>query len=168
MPQIDIGMELQRQSLERIRAGQGVQRDQLDFLKQKYGDVLGMYKTALNTYGQGPGARVPAEFGRNVALFQPGGQFGAGTEAAIAKGQQQEIAAGNVASAASGLGSSTTAMARTNAATRSARNARLLANEERMRLLSGAYGQAGQAGLSARQIDAQRQNALLSILGSLS
>lgn len=142
--------------------------NQLEFAKKKYENLLSMYKTAVGAYGSTPAANVPPEFAQNIALFQPGGQYGAGSEAAIAQGQQQEISAGNIASAAAGMGSSTTAMARTNAAIRSARNARLLADEERLKLLGGALTGAGQAGLETQRLDAYKQEALLRSLASLS
>ena len=145
-----------------------LQRQELDFLKQKYADVLGMYRQAMSSYGQGGGAYVPPEYGQMVSLYQPGGQYGQGTEQAISRGAQQEIAAGNVAQAATGMSSGTTALARTSAAIRNATLQRRLANERRLELLGGAYAQAGQAGLTAQEIDAMRQRSLLGTLAALS
>lgn len=151
-----------------IQSRERVATNELDFLKQKYSDVLSMYKNALARYGQGGGATVPSEFRETVNLFQPGGQYGAGTERAIQTGAQQTIAAGNIASAASGLGSSTTALARTRAATRDATTQRMLANERRLELLGGALGEAGRAGLETQRLDAARRDTLLRTLASLS
>lgn len=157
------------QRIQELNVAQQPEMARLDFNKTRFNEILNLYKNAFSNYGQnqGGGSSIPSYFKQAVDLYGPGGQYGAGSEAAIAQGQQQEIAAGNIASAASGLGSSTTAMARTNAAIRSARNARLLADEERLKLLGGAYAQAGQAGLETQRLDAYKQEALLRSLASL-
>jgi len=150
-----------------IRSQEEIEANRLNFLKRKYEDILSMYKNAFGAGGTAPGTTVPPEFQEAVSLYRPGGQYGLGTERAIAKGEQSEIASGNIASAMTGMGSSTTAMARTSAAQRSARDARMLAEEGRLRLLGGTLGQAGQASLEAQRIDAARQEALMRSLASL-
>jgi hypothetical protein len=160
---------LNRSQVDQLGIGsrERIATNELDFMKQRYSDVLSMYKNALSRYGQGRGSTVPSQFGEAVNLFQPGGQYGSGTERAIQTGSQQAIAAGNIASAATGMGSSTAALARTRSSIRDATTQRMLANERRLELLGGALGQAGQATLETQRIDAARQDALIRTLASL-
>ena len=158
----------QRQSNEiaQIKQSQAVQREELEFRKQKYEDVLAMYNKAFGEFGEGNEIAVPSQFNEMVNLYQPGGQFGAGGKAEVAQAGQQALAAGQVSLTGTGMSSGTNVAglaARVSADTGLA-NKKI--EDERVALLGGALGQAGSAQLTAEQLKAQREAALLSSLSS--
>lgn len=126
-------------------------------------EILEMYQGA---FSQGGGFNVPGEFGQNVALFQPGGQFGEGARMEIERGGQQAIAAGQLGLAKTGMSSGTNV---------AGLQARVLADTalskakvegERVSMLGGALTQAGAAGLTTQQLRAQREAEMMRTLST--
>jgi hypothetical protein len=155
-----------KSNIEQIRVGQEVERERLDFQKERFDEILSLYKTAFGEVGGDGGFNVPSEFAENVALFQPGGQFGAGSRAISERATQEAIAAGQVGMARTGMSSGTNvaglqARAFSDQAIRDA-----MTEQQRTQLLGGALTQAGTAELSAQELRARRETALLASLSS--
>lgn len=155
-------------AIKQIRATQEVDRKRLEFQQSRFNDVLAMYKTAFGAAGTGGSSTIPSQFNEMVNLYQPGGQFGAGGKAEVAKAGQEALAAGQIGLASTGMSSGTNVAglgARIYADTGLA-NKKI--EDERVALLGGALGQAGSAQLTADQLRAQREAALLNSLSSFS
>ena len=154
------------QSREKVSMSElDLEKQKFEFAQQRYNQILEMYKGAFG--GKGGGFNVPSEFGENIALFQPGGQFGEGAKAEIHRGGQQAIAAGQIGLASTGMSSGTNVAglhARVSADTALARKK---IEDERVMHLGSAYTTAGQADLTAQQLRAQREAELMRTLGSL-
>jgi len=154
-------------AIKEIRAAQETEKQRLEFQQTRFNEILEMYKKAFGEYGtDGGSAAIPSQFNEMVNLYQPGGQFGAGGKAEIARAGQQALAAGQVSLTGTGMSSGTNVAglaARVSADTGLA-NKKI--EDERVALLGGALGQAGSAQLTAEQLKAQREAALLSSLSS--
>lgn len=150
--------------IEAIKQSQVVEREALDFRKQKFNEILAMYKGAFGDVGGDGGFNVPPEFAENIALFQPGGQFGEGGKAEIHRGGQKAIAAGQIGLAKTGMSSGT------NVAGLSARVSADTAlglkkiEDERVFQLGGALTTSGGAKLTTQQLAAQREANLMRTL----
>ncbi|MBE3088320.1 MAG: hypothetical protein IMZ71_04325 [Chloroflexi bacterium] len=139
----------------------------MEFQKQKYNEILAMYKGAFGESGNG-GINVPSQFNEAVNLYQPGGQFGAGGKAEVAEAGQKALAAGQIGLASTGMSSGTNVAglgARIYADTGIA-NKKI--EDERVALLGGALGQAGNAELEAERLRASREATLMNTLSSFS
>jgi hypothetical protein len=153
-----------RTDIERIRASQEIEREQLEFQKDRFDEVLSLYKSAFK---RGPGrTSVPDEFAQNVALFQQGGQFEQGARMEIERGGQQAIAAGQVGLASTGMSSGTNVAGLQARVLADTALSRAKIEEKRVEQLGGALSQAGAARLSAEQIRAQREANLMRTLSS--
>ena len=154
--------------IAKIRASQEIEKERLEFQKQKYNEVLAMYKKAFGGAGGAGGISIPSEFREMVGLYQPGGQFGAGGMAEVERGGQQAIAAGQMGLASTGMSSGTNVAGLRARVIADTALARKKIEDERVALLGGALGQAGQAGLTAQQLRAQREAELMRTLSSFS
>jgi len=144
-----------------IQSQERVRMEELNFQRQKYDEMLAMWKGMFGGGAGGGGFNVPKEFAENVNLFQPGGQFGEGGKAEIVRGGNQALAAGQIGLAKTGMSSGT------NVAGLGARVAADTAlglkkiEDERVGLLGGALTQAGGAAQTAQQLKAQREAELM-------
>lgn len=161
--------QVQRDELARIRESQKIQRERLDFDRERFSEairqrseILGMFEGAFEEGG----ISVPGEFARNVALFQPGGQFGEGARMEIERGGQRAISAGQLGFAQTGMSSGTNV---------AGLRARVLADTalskakvegQRVEMLGGALTQAGAAGLTTQQLRTQREAEMLRTLST--
>jgi len=147
-----------------IKSQERTRMSELEFMREKYNNMMAMWKGMFGGGGEGGDFNVPKEFAQNVALFQPGGQFGEGGRAEVVRGGNQALAAGQIGLSKTGMSSGT------NVAGLGARIASDTAmglkkiEDERIFNLGGALGQAGQAGLTAQQLRAQREAELMRTL----
>lgn len=152
------------QSRERLGLGElDLEERRFEEENRRRNEILAKFEGAFGTDG---GFEIPSEFASNVALFQPGGQFGAGAKMEIERGGQQAIAAGQTGFARTGMSSGTNV---------AGLQARVLADTalskakvegERVSMLGGALTQAGAAGLTTQQLRAQREAEMLRTLSS--
>jgi len=154
--------------INEIRAAQESEKQRLAFQQQRFREVLAMYQKAFGGTGGTGGISVPSEFREMVGLYQPGGQFGAGGMAEVERGGQQAIAAGQMGLASTGMSSGTNVAGLRARVIADTALARKKIEDERVALLGGALGQAGQAGLTAQQLRAQREAELMRTLSSFS
>lgn len=154
--------------IEAIKQSQAVQRETLEFQKSKFDEILSLYRGAFGDAGTGAGGgfNVPSEFAENIALFQPGGQFGEGGRAEIHRGGQQAIAAGQIGLARTGMSSGTNVAGLQARVAADTAMARKKIEDERVSLLGGALTTSGQADLTAQQLRAQREANLMRTLSS--
>ena len=111
----DPGLELHSRNLERTRAENRPAQDRLKFDRERFdvtqqnrNQILAMFRDAFGgAGGEGGVSAIPGEFNRNIELFAPGGQFGAGAKTEIERGGQQAIAAGQIGLAQTGVSSGT-------------------------------------------------------------
>lgn len=158
---------LTENQLKVIRQQQVVEEKALAFKQKQWNEVLSMFKDAFGSITGNTGVTVPSEFSQVADLYQPGGQFGAGAKAEVAKSANQSLAAGQIGLAQTGMSSGT------NVAGLAARigsdvglaNAKV--EDERVNLLSNALSQMGQANLTAQQLKTQRDQLIMNTLGSL-
>lgn len=153
-------------TIEAIKQQQVMDRERLDFQRQRWGEVLSMYRDAFGDAGTDGGFSVPSEFSQAVNLYQPGGQFGAGGRAEVHQAGQQALAAGQIGLASTGMSSGTNVAGLKARVLADVGLAKKKISDERVGLLGGALTQAGAAGLSARQIAAQREANLMRTLSS--
>ena len=144
-----------------IQSQERVRMEELNFQRQKYDEMLAMWKGMFGGGAGGGGFNVPKEFAENIALFQPGGQFGTGSKMAIDVGTNQGIAAGQVGLAKTGMSSGTNVAGLRASLMQTGEIEKALVDERRIAGLSGALTQSGGAGLTARQIAAQREAELM-------
>jgi len=154
-----------------IQAQERQSTAELDFMKQKFGwstgmaeEILGMYKKAFG--GSGAVSAVPNEYAQNIALFQPGGQFGTGSKMAVDVGTNKGIAAGQMGLAQTGMSSGTNVAGLRANLMQAGEIEKALVDERRIAGLSGALTQSGVAGLTARQIAAQREAEMMRTLST--
>ena len=145
-----------------IQSQEKVATSELDFMKEKYNNMLAMWEGMFGgDGGAGEAFNVPKEFAKNINLFQPGGQFGEGGKAEIVRGGNQALAAGQIGLSKTGMSSGT------NVAGLGARVAADTAlglkqiEDQRVGLLSGALTQAGGAAQTSQQLKAQREAELM-------
>jgi hypothetical protein len=158
---------LTENQLKVIKQQQVVEQQQLAFKQKQWNEVLSMFKDAFGSITGNTGVTVPSEFAQVANLFQPGGQYGAGAKAEVAKSANQALATGQIGLAQTGMSSGT------NAAGLAARigsdvglaNAKI--EDERVNLLSNALNQMGQANLTAQQLKTQRDALIMNTLGSI-
>jgi hypothetical protein len=131
---------------------------------ERENEILAMIQNAFKK--KGGGFNVPDEFAQNVALFQPGGQFGQGARMEIERGGQQAIAAGQVGLASTGMSSGTNVAGLQARVLADTALSRAKVEGERVERLGGALTQAGAARLSAEQLRAQREANLMRTLSS--
>lgn len=173
MPRVFLGFENERAhetalQLLKIRP----EKERLAFDRQRFQtaqasrkQILEMFQNAFGDVGGEGGVAIPQEFGRNIALFQPGGQFGAGGRAEVERGGQEAIAAGQIGLAQTGVSSGTNVAglrARVSADTALARKK---IEDERIARLSQAFTGAGSAKLQQQQTAADLHRAFLTSLG---
>lgn len=150
---------LTNEEIKKIQASQALQKDYLEWFKGIYGDIL-------SKYNAGPNSTVPNQFNEAVNLFQPGGQYGAGAKAEIDRSANQALAAGQIGLTKTGMSSGTNVAGLNARVASDTALARQKVEDQRIQLLAGSLQTAGQAGLTAQQIDAQRQAQLMQLLGS--
>ena len=145
--------------------GQNIQSSQLDFMKQKWSEILAMYQGALGQ--QGAGFNVPKQFGEASAFADP--RTGAGMSAVQGLSReagQRALAAGQIGSAKTGMSSGTN-IAGLGARVESDRN---LANQNAYLGFSSQFQTAklaeGQAGLTTQQLRAQQEAERMRVLAS--
>ncbi|MHC4743360.1 MAG: hypothetical protein ACYS8Z_15700 [Planctomycetota bacterium] len=146
--------------IEAIKQSQSVERDRLAFQKQKFSEILELWKGAFGEGGTG-GTSVPSEFAENIGLFQPGGQFGEGSKAEVELGGQKAIAAGQIGLARTGMSSGTNVAGLHARVAADTALARKKIEGQRVSLLGDAFTQAGAAKLTTQQIQAQREANLM-------
>jgi len=151
--------------LRKIRASQAVQMKALEFAKQKWGQVFPLVGGQIGAGGEG--GRLPTEYSELINLFQPGGQYGAGGRAEARRGAREALASGQVGLTATGMSSGTNVAGLRARAAADEAIARKKIEDERIRLLGGAYGTAGGARLQVRGQDIARQAQLLQTLSGL-
>lgn len=163
--------QVQQQELTKIREAQRVQRERLDFDRERFeesirqrNEILAMFQGAFDE--KGGGFNVPSEFGENVALFQPGGQFGAGAKMEIERGGQQAISAGQLGFAQTGMSSGTNVAGLRSRVLADTALSKAKVEGERVSRLGGALTQAGTAGLTTQQLRAQREAEMLRTLST--
>lgn len=163
--------QVQQQELTKIREAQKVQRERLDFDRERFAEairqrneILAMFQGAFGEEGGDIG--VPSEFATNVELFQPGGQFGVGAKMEIERGGQQAISAGQLGFAQTGMSSGTNVAGLRSRVLADTALSKAKVEGERVSMLGGALTQAGAAGLTAQQIRAQREAEMLRTLSS--
>ena len=149
-----------------IEAQQSVEREVLDFQKEKFNQILEMYQGAFGDMNNNAYS-VPGEFNQNIDLFAQGGQFGAGANAEIDRSANQALAAGQIGLASTGMSSGTNAAGLSARVANDAGIAKGNVEDQRVAALSGALTAKGQAGLTAEQLRAQQNFAMLSALSSL-
>ena len=150
--------------IQAIKQSQVIQREQLDFEKEQFNEILAMFKGAFDK--PGAGFNVPSEFAENVALFQPGGQFGEGGRAEVAQAGQQAIAAGQLGFAKTGMSSGTNVAGLQARVLSDVGLANKKIEDERVALLGGALTTAGGAKLTTQQLRAQREAERMRVLAS--
>lgn len=126
-------------------------------------EVLAKFEGA---FGQDGGFNVPSEFASNVALFQPGGQFGAGAKMEIERGGQQAIAAGQTGFARTGMSSGTNVAGLQARVLADTAMSKAKVEGQRVQELSGSLRFAGEADLATQQLRAQREAEMLRTLSS--
>lgn len=152
--------------IEAIKVSQEVERERLAFQKQRFDRIIAMFQDAFGDAGGEGGFGVPSAFAENVALFQPGGQFGEGTKMEIERGGQQAIAAGQVGLAQTGMSSGTNVAGLRARVLADTALSKAKVEEQRIGGLSGALTESGRAELTAEQIRAQREAEQLRVLSS--
>lgn len=152
--------------IEAIKQSQAVERERLEFQKNRFNEILGMFRGAFDGVGTDGGFGVPSEFGEAVSLFQPGGQFMEGAKTEIRRGGQQAIAAGQLGFAKTGMSSGTNVAGLTARVSADTALALKKAEDERIASLGGALTTKGTAGLTAQQLRAQREANLMRTLSS--
>jgi hypothetical protein len=125
--------------------------------------ILQMFQNAFGTGAPGVNP-IASDFNQNVALFQPGGQFGAGAEAQIARGGQEAISAGQIGLAQTGMSSGTAVAGLRARVLADTALARKQISDDRVTRLSGALTARGAAKLSAEQIAAERERSRLQLM----
>lgn len=152
--------------IEAIKQQQIMERERLDFQKEKFSEILSLYEGAFNDSKGDSGFTVPDAFAQNVALFQPGGQFGEGARMEIERGGQQAIAAGQIGFARTGMSSGTKVAALQARVLADTALSKAKVEDARVTQLGGALTQAGAAGLTTQQLRAQRESEMLRSLSS--
>jgi hypothetical protein len=150
-----------------IEAQQTVEKQALAFQKEKFNQVLSMYQGAFGNLNNNNSYSVPGEFNQNIDLFAPGGQYGVGAKAEIDRSANQALAAGQIGLASTGMSSGTNAAGLSARVANDAGIAKANIEDQRLAALSGALTAKGQAGLTAEQLRAQQNFAMLSSLSSL-
>ena len=153
--------------IQTIEAQQSVEREALAFQKEKFNQVLAMYQGAFGDINNNNAYSVPGEFNQNIDLFAQGGQFGAGAKGEIDRSANQALAAGQIGLASTGMSSGTNAAGLSARVASDAGIAKANVEDQRVAALSGALTAKGQAGLTAEQLRAQQNFAMLSALSSL-
>ena len=165
-PQAWWRQQSQRHEITRIRESQKVEQERLDFQKEKYNEILAMYKK-FGDLGEEGDFAVPEQFGEASAFADP--RTGAGMDAVKGLSReagQRALAAGQIGSAKTGMSSGTN-IAGLGARVESDRN---LANQQAYLGFSSQFQTAklaeGQAGLTTQQLRAQQEAERMRVLAS--
>lgn len=157
--------------IRKIEASQKLGFQRLQSAERLNEQLLGMSRDVFGTVKEqiegGVSDKLPTEFDELINLFKQGGQFGEGGRAEVRRGGQQALASGQVGLTATGMSSGTNVAGLGARVAADEALARKKIEDERVKLLGGALGQAGGARLESRRIGAARQTSLLQTLASL-
>lgn len=140
---------------------------ELDFNERLLAWYKSIYGDISKRFAGGEGAtEVPGEFAEAEALYQPGGQFGAGGRAEIQRGGQEALAAGQIGAMGTGMSSGTNIAALGARVSADTAMARKKIQDERVRLLSGSLQTSGAARLETARLNQARQLEMLRTMSS--
>jgi hypothetical protein len=158
--------------LEKIRAAQestkertALERERFQESKRIVQQILDLYQTQFGS--EGARFNIPQEFRRSIDLFRPGGQFGRGGQLEARRGAQQALASGQIGLTQTGMSSGTNVAGLRARVAADEALARKKISDERVAMLAGAFGQAGQAGLTTQQLQSAERTRLMDVLSRL-
>lgn len=144
----------------RIETANALNQKIFDLTSGIVGDIRGVI-------GASPAGEVPSEFDDLVALFQEGGQFGAGAKAEIERGSQQALAAGQLGLAQTGLSSGTNVAGLQARISADTALSKAKIEDSRVAALGGALEAKGTATLATRSLAQQQEASRLNALVAL-
>lgn len=161
---------LTQKEIEKIREAQQVQREELAAKEAFNEKLLNMYQTqfeGLKTQIEKSPITVPDAFKEAANLYRPGGAYGEGARAEVARGANQALASGQIGLTQTGMSSGTNvAGLRARVASDAAiSNAKI--EDQRIQLLAGSLTNLGQAGLTTQQLSSQERQNLINTLSYL-